>query len=99
MLLFDDVAEEGRLVQDSTTVDFAYHVHTDVGNHMVGAKVNGKLVDPDHILGNAEVVEILTYDGQPTRLAVSRHFVSPFLDHNFQPSLLLYAKLSDLQAL
>ena len=63
-------------MQDSTTVDFAYHVHTDVGNQMVGAKVNGKLVDPDHILGNAEVVEILTYDGQPTGLSVSRHFVS-----------------------
>lgn len=58
-------------------MDFAYHVHTDVGNQMVGAKVNGKLVDPDHILGNAEVVEILTYDGQPTGLSVSRHFVSP----------------------
>ena len=63
-------------MQDSTTVDFAYHVHTDVGNQMVGAKVNGKLVDPDHILGNAEVVEILTYDGQPTALSVSRHYVS-----------------------
>ena len=43
---------------------------------MVGAKVNGKLVDPDHILANAEVVEILTYDGQPTALSVSRHHVS-----------------------
>ena len=57
-------------------MDFAYHVHTDVGNHMVGAKVNGKLVDPDHILGNAEVVEILVYHGSPTTLSVSRHYVS-----------------------
>lgn len=60
-------------------MDFAYHVHTDVGNQMVGAKVNGKLVDPDHILGNAEVVEILTYNGKPTALSVSRHYVSPHI--------------------
>ena len=64
------------VVQDSTTVDFAYHVHTDVGNQMVGAKVNGKLVNPEHLLQNAEVIEVLTYDGPPTALAVSRHYVS-----------------------
>ena len=42
-------------------VDFAYHVHTDVGNRMKGAKVNGKLVPNNHELQNAEVVEIVTY--------------------------------------
>jgi GTP pyrophosphokinase len=57
-------------------VDFAYHVHTVLGNQMVGAKVNGKLVDPDHLLGNAEVVEILSYNGQPTTVSVTRHHVS-----------------------
>lgn len=62
--------------QDSTTVDFAYHVHTDVGNQMVGAKVNGKLVNPEHLVQNAEVIEVLTYNGPATALAVSRHFVS-----------------------
>ena len=57
-------------------MDFAYHVHTDVGNQMVGVKVNGKLVDPDHLLQNAEVVEILTYNGPPTTVSVTRHHVS-----------------------
>lgn len=79
-------------MQDSTTVDFAYHVHTDVGNQMVGAKVNGKLVDPDHILCNAEVVEVLTYDGQPTALSVSRHYVKPATPlFTFSNSVLVYA--------
>ena len=59
-------------------MDFAYHVHTDVGDQMVGAKVNGKLVAPERLLANAEVVEILTYDGKPTRLMVSRHKVRTF---------------------
>jgi GTP diphosphokinase / guanosine-3',5'-bis(diphosphate) 3'-diphosphatase len=36
-------------------VDFAYHVHTDVGNHMKAAKVNGKPVHSDYALKNAEV--------------------------------------------
>ena len=64
------------LLQDSTAVDFAYHVHTDVGNQMVGAKVNSKLVAPERPLANAEVVEILTYNGAPTKLTVARHYVS-----------------------
>ena len=69
-------------------MDFAYHVHTDVGNQMVGAKVNGKLVDPDHIVCNAEVVEILTYNGQPTALSVSRHFVSLTLEDSLALAIL-----------
>ena len=41
--------------QGATVVDFAYHVHTDVGNHMKAAKVNGKPVHSDYALKNAEV--------------------------------------------
>ncbi len=41
--------------QGATVVDFAYHVHTDVGNQMKEAKVNGKVVAPDYALKNAEV--------------------------------------------
>lgn len=66
-------------------MDFAYHVHTDVGNQMVGVKVNGKLVDPDHLLQNAEVVEILTYNGPPTTVSVTRHHVS--ISYDSGPSL------------
>jgi GTP diphosphokinase / guanosine-3',5'-bis(diphosphate) 3'-diphosphatase len=44
----------------STPVDFAYAVHTDIGNHMIGAKINGKLVHFDRELLSGETVEILT---------------------------------------
>jgi GTP diphosphokinase / guanosine-3',5'-bis(diphosphate) 3'-diphosphatase len=44
----------------STPIDFAYHVHTDIGHRCRGAKVDGKLVPLDHIFKTGEQVEILT---------------------------------------
>ena len=48
------------LVEGATPVDFAYAVHTEVGHHCVGAKVNGRLVPLDTVLHSADVVEIVT---------------------------------------
>lgn len=50
------------LPADSTPIDFAYAIHSDLGDHVQGAKVNGKLVSFDTKLGNGEVVEILRKD-------------------------------------
>jgi GTP pyrophosphokinase len=56
------------LPSGSTPLDFAYHVHTDIGHRCRGAKVNGKLVSLDYQLKTGEQVEILTAKrGGPSR--------------------------------
>ena len=49
-----------ELPAESTPLDFAFKVHTDVGIKCVGAKVNGKMVTIDHRLNNGDIVEIVT---------------------------------------
>src|SRR5246127_1663125 len=56
------------LPRDSTPIDFAYSVHTEVGHSCVGAKVNGRMVPLRHKLHSGDIVEILTQPGhKPSR--------------------------------
>ena len=62
---------KGRVIalpRGATAVDFAYSVHTEVGNQCMGAKVNGQIVPLRHPLSNGDVVEIMTQKGHvPSR--------------------------------
>ena len=60
VLVFTPKGEVKSLVKDATPIDFAYSVHTQVGHHCVGAKVNGKMVPLNTTLQVGDVVDIIT---------------------------------------
>jgi GTP pyrophosphokinase len=64
---FTPTNEIVELPAGSTTVDFAFAVHTQVGMHITGAKVNGKIVPIRYQLQNGDVVEIITQKDQKPR--------------------------------
>jgi (p)ppGpp synthase/HD superfamily hydrolase len=70
---FTPAGDVVRLPRGATVVDFAYHVHTDVGNEMIGARVNGAPAPADRPLHNADVVDVVTQSGPPTRLQLATH--------------------------
>jgi guanosine-3',5'-bis(diphosphate) 3'-pyrophosphohydrolase len=60
VFVFTPRGEVKNLSAGSTPLDFAYAVHTDVGHHCVGAKVNGKIVPLHYQLKSGDIVEVLT---------------------------------------
>ncbi|KAL5795651.1 hypothetical protein ACOSQ2_000471 [Xanthoceras sorbifolium] len=73
VFVFTPRGEIKNLPKGATVIDYAYMIHTEIGNKMVAAKVNGNFVSPTHVLSNAEVVEIITYNALSSKSAFQRH--------------------------
>jgi guanosine-3',5'-bis(diphosphate) 3'-pyrophosphohydrolase len=60
VFVFSPKGEVINLPLDSTPIDFAYRIHTDIGHRCMGGKVNGRMVPLDYHLRTGEIVEIIT---------------------------------------
>lgn len=69
IIVFTPKGEMVNLPKNSTIIDFAYEIHTQLGNHCIGAKINHKLVPVSHILQSGDQVEILTSKTQTPQLS------------------------------
>ena len=78
------------LPEGSTPIDFAYNIHSDIGNHTFGAKINGKMSHLFTKLKNGEIVEIITKkDAHPSskwlesvKTAVAKKHIKSYLEKN-----------------
>lgn len=75
--VFTPKGEVVSLRRGSTAVDFAYRIHTEVGNHCAGAKVNARIVPLSKPLQNGDIIEIITRENSHPSLDWLNFVVSP----------------------
>lgn len=69
IVVFTPKGEMITLPKNATVIDFAYEIHTELGNHCIGAKINHRLVPVSHVLQSGDQVEILSSKTQSPQLS------------------------------
>ena len=77
VFVFSPKGDVVDLPAGATPLDFAYRIHTEVGHHCIGAKVNGRLVSLEYELQNGDRVEILTSKGSRDPVATGSRSFGP----------------------
>lgn len=77
IFVFTPMGDLKKLPAGSTVLDFAYHIHSNIGNTCTGAKVNNKFVTLKHVLQNGDQVEILTSKAQKPNPNWLNYVISP----------------------
>jgi GTP pyrophosphokinase len=93
---FSPKGEIKDLPLDATPIDFAYEIHTDLGNQCIGAKINGKIAVLNAKIQNGDIVEIVTRPGSKpkedwltfTKTAKARYLIRDFLKSKRQRGLI-----------
>ncbi|MHB8422535.1 MAG: RelA/SpoT family protein [Leptospirales bacterium] len=75
--IFTPKGQVKELIHGATAIDFAYSIHTDLGNHIVGARINGRWAPIKTVLGSGEIVEIITSPTQTPSKDWLRYVATP----------------------
>lgn len=90
IFVFTPIGDVIDLPKDSSVIDFAYNIHTDVGNHIVGAKVNGKFCAITTVLQSGDRVEVETKKNakpnkkwiESCKTTMAKRRINNFLENN-----------------
>ncbi|MBP6883819.1 MAG: bifunctional (p)ppGpp synthetase/guanosine-3',5'-bis(diphosphate) 3'-pyrophosphohydrolase, partial [Candidatus Pacebacteria bacterium] len=90
IFLFTPKGDVVDLPEDSTPIDFAYSIHSDIGNHISGAKVNGKMSQIFTKLKNGDIVEIIKKDSanpsskwlEYVKTSIAKKHIKAYLEKN-----------------